>query len=75
MTAVWVLHTGTFFGVNTLAPFAHYLFTWYLVIQVFEFLSVTSILHLFHILEPVEPTEPTEAPTTEEPVPEGKSSK
>ena len=27
MTAVWVLHTGTFFGVNTLAPFAHYLFT------------------------------------------------
>ena len=36
---------------------------------------MTSILHLFHILEPVEPTEPTEAPTTEEPVPEGKSSK
>lgn len=36
---------------------------------------MTSILHLFHILEPVEPTEPTEEPTTEEPVPEGKSSK
>lgn len=36
---------------------------------------MTSILHIFHILEPVEPIEPTEAPTTEEPVPEGKSSK
>lgn len=36
---------------------------------------MTSIFHIFHILEPVEPIEPTEAPTTEEPVPEGKSSK
>ena len=34
-----------------------------------------SFICVFHILEPVEPIEPTEAPTTEEPIPEGKSSK
>ena len=34
---------------------------------------MTSIFHLFHMLEPVEPIEPTDAPTTEEPIPEGKS--